>query len=115
MFSSAKWSWKTTGSYLEKAEADGRILSAPVWKENDGQYYVEYVDTNGSTVYKIWLEDERSVMTRIKTVYDLDLGGTACWEMDQTASYAVFDLFDRTYHKGEDPDDILLTFAQEAE
>lgn len=50
----------------------------PVWLEDAGQYYGEY--TRGDVVYKIWLEEERSIEEKLKLVQKYDLAGTAGWK-----------------------------------
>ncbi|GAA0369970.1 glycosyl hydrolase family 18 protein [Bacillus horti] len=47
--------------------------------EATGQHYAEYEDTEEKAVYKIWLEDERSVAQRIELVHKYDLAGVASW------------------------------------
>ncbi|NLY44151.1 MAG: SH3 domain-containing protein [Clostridiaceae bacterium] len=48
-----------------------------VWDEKSGQYYVEY--SEGRAVYKIWVEDARSIDLRSSLVHKYDLAGVACW------------------------------------
>jgi len=51
----------------------------PEWDEETGQYYGEY-EKNGS-IYKIWLEEEDSVETKLKVIEQADVAGIACWKL----------------------------------
>lgn len=48
-----------------------------VWDEETAQYYAQYREED--IVYKIWLEDPRSIARKISLVEKYDLGGTAAW------------------------------------
>ena len=45
------------------------------WLEDVGQYYGEY--SRGNIVYKIWLEEEKSIEEKVKLVKKYDLAGVA--------------------------------------
>ncbi len=47
------------------------------WDEQSGQYFASYI--NGARVYKIWLEDARSIGLKSALVNKYDLSGTAAW------------------------------------
>ncbi len=53
--------------------------AVPVWDETDGQYYAEY-EEDGNT-FKVWLEDETSVRSRVDLMKEYSLAGIASWEM----------------------------------
>lgn len=49
------------------------------WNEEIGQYYGQY-EENGS-VYKMWLEDEKSYETKLKEVFKQPIAGVAAWKL----------------------------------
>jgi spore germination protein YaaH len=49
----------------------------PVYLEEEKQHYVEYVE--GDSKYRIWIEDETSMRSRIQLVHKYDLAGVASW------------------------------------
>lgn len=59
----------------EVMEENGAELN---WLEDMGQYYGEF-EKDGS-VYKMWLEDERSIRERIKLVKEYGIAGCAAWK-----------------------------------
>lgn len=56
--------------------ANGAI---PVWSEEDGQYYAEYI--NGGVTYKIWVEDATSLEEKLKILQANQLAGGAFWKL----------------------------------
>lgn len=48
------------------------------WSDEYGQYYAEYAD--GSTTYKIWVEDETSIEEKLKVMDKYNLAGGAFWK-----------------------------------
>lgn len=52
-----------------------------VWKEDVKQYYVEY--QSGSSIKKIWIEDEKSIEEKVSLVSKYNLAGVSCWEKDR--------------------------------
>ncbi|MGE4283106.1 MAG: glycosyl hydrolase family 18 protein [Clostridia bacterium] len=48
-----------------------------VWDEKSGQYYAEYKD--GQVVYKIWVEDAKSINLKTSLVHKYNLAGAASW------------------------------------
>lgn len=51
----------------------------PVFDEKSGQHYAEYYDKKEDITYKIWLEDETSMRSRIELVNKYNLAGVASW------------------------------------
>lgn len=51
------------------------------WDEELKQNYVEYTD--GSAIYKMWIEDEKSITEKIGLAKKYDLAGIAFWEKDR--------------------------------
>jgi spore germination protein YaaH len=50
-----------------------------VWNDEVKQYYGDYKKDN--TVYKIWLEEERSIEEKVKLVIENDIAGVAGWRI----------------------------------
>lgn len=48
------------------------------WLEDIGQYYTQYEEDGA--VYKLWLEDERSIRQRIQLVNEYGIAGCAAWK-----------------------------------
>ena len=55
-------------------------ITNPVWLEASGQYFGEVVK-KGIT-YKMWLEDEASIETKLKLMQEYKLAGAAFWSSD---------------------------------
>ena len=55
-------------------------ITNPVWLEESGQYFGEVVK-KGIT-YKMWLEDEASIETKLKLLQEYQLAGAAFWSCD---------------------------------
>lgn len=51
----------------------------PKWDDETGQYYGEY-EKDGAT-YKIWLEEEDSIETKLKAIKQAGMAGIACWKL----------------------------------
>lgn len=51
----------------------------PSWDAEAGQYYGEY--ERDGIIYKIWLEDERSIEEKLKKAHESDIAGTAAWKL----------------------------------
>ena len=47
--------------------------------EASGSYYGEF-EKDGA-IYKIWLEDERSIEEKMKAIYDADVAGIGAWKL----------------------------------
>lgn len=56
--------------------ANGAI---PVWSDEAGQYYAEYI--NGGVTYKIWVEDAASLEEKLKVLQANQLAGGAFWKL----------------------------------
>lgn len=54
------------------------------WDEKTGQYYAEY--KKDGKVYKCWLEDERSIESRMKIINDHEVAGVAAWRLGLESS-----------------------------
>lgn len=65
------YTMKDCQSFIEKYEI------APVWDEDAGQNYAEYV--TGDITYKLWIEDSDSVKRRVESVNKYDLAGITGW------------------------------------
>lgn len=53
--------------------------AVPVWSEEAGQYYAEYV--NDGITYKIWIEDAASLEEKLKVMQTNNLAGGAFWKL----------------------------------
>ncbi|MCI8390703.1 MAG: glycosyl hydrolase family 18 [Roseburia sp.] len=51
----------------------------PVWNEETGQYYAEYV--NSGATYRIWIEDTASLEEKLKVMQSSQLAGGAFWKL----------------------------------
>lgn len=49
------------------------------WLEDIGQYYGEY--TKDGVLYRIWLEEERSIELKLEAMEEAGLAGVACWQL----------------------------------
>ena len=58
--------------YLERYKDNAK------WSEEDGQYYIELDQGNGTTI-KIWVENEEALNKKIELVNEFDLAGVAVW------------------------------------
>nr|WP_263326678.1 glycosyl hydrolase family 18 protein [Neobacillus sp. Marseille-Q6967] len=64
----------------------------PVYDAESGQNYAEYYSEDEKATYKIWIEDELSLMKRADLAIQYDLAGVATWSRffgDQTAWTAL--------------------------
>lgn len=52
---------------------------APTWDEVTGQYYAEW--KSGKDIYKIWLEEKRSIEAKLNEVDSKELAGVAFWKL----------------------------------
>ena len=62
-------------SIANKFVADNQIQT--VWNEDIGQYYGEV--TKGDKEYRLWIEDEKSLMYKVSLVHKYKLAGIASW------------------------------------
>jgi spore germination protein YaaH len=92
--------WKVSGAevtdeYLTIANTDSflkRINAEPQWEEESCQYYLEWEGDEG--IYKIWLEEERSISAKLGVMSAHEIGGAAVWRLGY-GTEAVWDLLDK--------------------
>ena len=72
---------KVESTIGQKTEADwvAKRNLVPVWDDELGQYYTEVTENN--KLYQLWMEDGRSMQTRIDAMKEYGLGGVACWRL----------------------------------
>ncbi len=77
---------KLTSDVVNIGNVDKIIPSdaTKTWNEDLQQYYVEYTK-NGAT-YKIWVEDEKSIESKLNLISKYNLAGAAFWEYDRATS-----------------------------
>lgn len=51
----------------------------PEWNEETGQYYGEY-EQDGAK-YRIWLEEDRSIELKLKTIFEKNIAGISGWKL----------------------------------
>lgn len=51
----------------------------PVWDDVTKQYYGEY--ENGGSVYKIWLEEDKSIEAKMELINEANVAGIAGWKL----------------------------------
>ena len=51
----------------------------PQWNETYGSYYGEY--EKDDALYKIWLEDAKSIEEKMKAIYEANVAGIAAWKL----------------------------------
>lgn len=61
----------------ENALADNGVEK--YWLEDIGQYYGEY--TKDGVLYRVWIEDEKSIELKLKAMEEAGLAGVACWQL----------------------------------
>lgn len=79
--------WKTKGGEVTSEalgmEAAAEFISKydvpTVWDEETCQNYGEI--QMGDTFYQVWLEDERSIETKLTVMKNLNVGGVAAWQL----------------------------------
>lgn len=54
------------------------------WNDELKQNYVEY--TQDGAIYKMWIEDEKSIKEKVELVNKYNLAGTAAWEKDRESA-----------------------------
>ncbi len=65
---------------MEKAETELAAQNIePNWLEDIGQYYGEYKVNDA--LYRVWLEEERSIQLKLNVMKEAGLGGVACWQL----------------------------------
>ena len=93
--------WKTKGGEVTSEalgmEAAAEFISKydvpTVWDEETCQNYGEI--QMGDTFYQVWLEDERSIETKLTVMKNLNVGGVAAWQLglEDKDIWDVIDLF----------------------
>ena len=78
---------KSTNLSLESQEAYiKRHGLTKTWDAKAGQNYVEY--QKGNKVFKMWVEDEKSIKQRVELVNKYNLAGIAAWQKRFDTDYA---------------------------
>lgn len=54
------------------------------WDDETKQHYAEY--KKGTHIFKMWLEDEKSVEEKVKLINQAEIGGIASWRLGQETS-----------------------------
>lgn len=80
--------WKEANGEVSSETVDlkdvDKVLPANVekkWNDNLKQYYVEY--TQNGAVYKMWIEDLKSISAKLDLINKYKLAGAAYWEKDR--------------------------------
>ena len=77
-----EYAYKVTSTAMGMEEAEETLKEVgvePVWDEKTRQYYAEWEAEGG--VYKIWLEEERSIEEKLKLIKENQLAGVASWRL----------------------------------
>jgi len=61
---------------LEHLEEKGAEM---VWEEESGQYFATYIEEG--SVYKMWIEDPKSIALKADLVSQFNLRGIAAWQL----------------------------------
>lgn len=65
---------------MDKADEKARNNEVePVWDETTRQYYIE-LEYEGS-IYRMWMEEERSIEEKMTLIKQYDLAGVAAWKL----------------------------------
>lgn len=51
----------------------------PEWKDEYGQYYLEY--EKDGRIYKMWMEEDRSIEEKLKAAKEMGIAGTSVWKL----------------------------------
>ena len=78
--------WQETNGTLTNRVVNMKDIIIPEdakikWDENLKQTYIEYEREN--TIYKMWIEDEKSVSAKLDLVEKYDIAGAGFWEKDR--------------------------------
>lgn len=80
--------WKEANGKVSSETVDlkdvDKVIPANVekkWNDNLKQYYIEY--TQNGAVYKMWLEDLKSISAKLDLINKYKLAGAAYWEKDR--------------------------------
>lgn len=93
------WEIKDSGEVSSKSKSMAQIKEwlttnhlTPIYDAVSGQNYAELYVPDQSTTYKVWLEDEQSLIARTNLAVKYDLAGVASWSRyfaDETAWNAL--------------------------
>ena len=88
--------WKEANGKVSSETVDlkdvDKVIPANVekkWNDNLKQYYIEY--TQNGAVYKMWIEDLKSISAKLDLINKYKLAGAAYWEKDRE-SQEVWDI-----------------------
>lgn len=80
--------WKEANGKVSSETVDlkdvDKVIPANVekkWNDNLKQYYIEY--TQNGAVYKMWIEDLKSISAKLDLINKYKLAGAAYWEKDR--------------------------------
>lgn len=80
--------WKEANGKVSSETVDlkdvDKVIPANVekkWNDNLKQYYIEY--TQNGAVYKMWIEDLKSISAKLDLINKYKLAGVAYWEKDR--------------------------------
>lgn len=75
---------KITSTVVNMKDIDAKLgenIKNKVWKDELKQNYVEY--TNGTDIYRMWIEDIDSLKAKLSLIKEKNLGGVASWSKDR--------------------------------
>lgn len=75
---------ESTPNLREASQKVEKLGVEKQWKEEEGQYYIEY-KTEEAT-YKMWIEDNESLQKKAYAIRERNLGGIAAWKLGDEAS-----------------------------
>lgn len=84
------WTENSEGKVISKGIVDMKNITSTIpnsayesktWNEELGQYYVEY--TESGRTKKMWIEDERSITSKLNLIKENNLAGAAFWAKDR--------------------------------
>lgn len=83
--------WKEANGKVSSETVDlkdvDKVIPANVekkWNDNLKQYYIEY--TQNGAVYKMWIEDLKSISAKLDLINKYKLAGAAYWEKDREST-----------------------------
>lgn len=74
---------ESTPNLREASQMVEKIGVEKVWKEDAGQYYIEYKTEEGT--FKMWLEDGRSLQQKALAIRERNMAGIAAWKLGDEA------------------------------
>lgn len=72
-----------------------RYKDVAKWSEEDGQYYIE-VDQDDGTTIQIWVENEDALKKKIELINEYDLAGVAIWRLGYEDGNKCWKVIDET-------------------